>query len=83
VGVAVNVTGVPEQTLLNEARIDIPTVSIVSTVTGNGGEGFPVLHVSEPVTIIFPETAFMEKLTVIEFVPVPLVIVTPGGRFQI
>jgi hypothetical protein len=50
------------------------------TVTEYDVEAVPVLQGFEGVTVMVPETALAEVLTVIEFVPLPAVIVNPDGN---
>jgi len=47
------------------------------------GEEVPVPHVFVPATEIFPDEALEEKLTIIEFVFVPAVIVAPKGNVHV
>ena len=53
------------------------------TLTGSEGETVPEPQTLVPKTETGPETAVGEKLTVIELVPLPEVMVAPAGRFQV
>jgi hypothetical protein len=54
----------------------------VFTVTANGKEDVPLPQIFVGVTITLPETADPEKLTVIEFVFVPVAIEYPKLQTQ-
>ena len=53
------------------------------TVILKFGETIPSPQELTPCTVMFPETAFGVKSTVIEFVLLPLTIRTPNGTVQL
>ena len=50
------------------------------TVTAKFGDIVPLPQLLFPATVILPDTAFREKLTVIFLVPAPLAMVAPDGN---
>ena len=53
------------------------------TVTANAGEAAPFEQLFVPITVILPEEALVEKLTVIEFVFDPDAMDAPVGRVHV